>query len=312
MDMIINGRKGQSSDGKTLAVYNPATGELLDTIPAATEQDANLCLDAAYAGKKEWANTPLYQRVAVIQKFSKLLAERAQEFGTLLCREMGKPISQAVGEITLMADIAAGYAERAAHLYDMAIPDNVPGYSKDHIFTRREPLGVVLCILPFNFPVYIGAHKIIPALLMGNAVILKPPTSNPLTLIRIIETLHESGVPTSALHVITGSGSMLGTLLVDSDKIDAVAFTGSTEAGQDIAQRAAKHLHHVMLELGGNDPFIVFEDADLDLAVTEGVIGRLMNAGQVCCSPKRFIVQRSVKDLFVQKVKSEYFPGLPP
>ena len=311
MDMIINGNKCQSGNGKIIDVYNPATGELVDTVPSATEQDANLCLDAAYAGKKEWANTPLYKRVAIIQEFSKKLAARAEELGTLLCREMGKPISQATGEIGLMASIAAGYAERAAHLYDMAIPDNCPGYSKDHIFTRREPLGVVLCILPFNFPIYIGAHKIIPALLMGNAVILKPPSSNPLTLIKIVEVLHESGVPTSALHVITGSGSMLGTLLVDSDKINAVAFTGSTEVGQDIAQRAAKHLHHVMLELGGNDPFIVFEDADLDLAVWEAMVGRLSNAGQVCCSPKRFIVQRSVKDLFVQKLH-ELLAKIPP
>jgi len=302
MDMIINGKHLQASDGKTIAVTNPATGELVDTVPAATREDAELCLAAAQEGKKEWAAVPLYKRVAIIQKFAKLLHEKADELGPILCREMGKPIGAAVGEVHLMAGIAQAYSEHANHLYDMAIPDNCAGFSKDHIYTRREPLGVVLCILPFNYPLYIGAHKIIPALLMGNAVIIKPPSYNPLTLIKVVEVLQESGVPANAIQIITGSGSLLGKVLVESDKINAVAFTGSTEVGQDIAARSVAHLHRVMLELGGNDPFIVCEDADLDLAAREAAIGRVSNAGQTCCAPKRFLVARSVKDAFVEKV----------
>ena len=302
MKMIVNGIPRQASSGETLEIRNPATGELVDTVPAATKEDAALCLEAAYNGKKEWAETPLYKRVSIIQKFSKLLNERADELGNLLCREMGKPIKSACGEVRLLAGIASAYAERAAHLYDMGIPDNVAGYSKDHIFTRREPLGVVLCILPFNYPLYVGAHKFIPALLMGNAVIIKPPTTNPLTLIKVVEVLHESGVPTAALHIITGLGSSLGEALVDTDKINAVAFTGSTAVGKELARLSAPHLHRVMLELGGNDPFIVFADADLDLAAMEAAVGRVSNAGQTCCSPKRFLVERSVKDAFIEKL----------
>lgn len=304
MEMIVNGKHLPASDGKTLNVFNPATGELVDTVPAATYEDAQLCLSAAQEGKKEWGSVPLYQRVAIIQKFSRLLHEKADELGPLLCREMGKPIGAAVGEVHLMAGIAQAYSEHANHLYDMGIPDNCAGYSRDHIFTRREPLGVVLCILPFNYPLYIGAHKIIPALLMGNAVIIKPPSYNPLTLIKVTEVLQESGVPANAIQIITGSGSLLGKVLVESDKINAVAFTGSTEVGQDIAARSVAHLHHVMLELGGNDPFIVCEDADLELAAKEAVIGRLSNAGQTCCAPKRFLVARGVKDKFVELVKT--------
>ncbi|MBQ8851794.1 MAG: aldehyde dehydrogenase family protein, partial [Oscillibacter sp.] len=142
MEMIINGKRLQASDGKTQDVFNPATGELVDTVPAATSEDAQACLQAAYVGKTEWAATPLYKRVAISQNFARLLHEKADELGHLLCREMGKPIGAAVGEVHLMAGIAQAYSEHANHLYDMGIPDNCAGFSKDHIFTRREPLGV--------------------------------------------------------------------------------------------------------------------------------------------------------------------------
>jgi len=163
-------------------------------------------------------------------------------------------------------------------------------------------MGIVACITPFNYPVELCFHKAAAAMAMGNAVIIKPATDNPLTIMRVVELCWEAGIPGDVLQVVTGSGAKIGSLLAEDKDIDAISFTGSTEIGIQVAQMAAKTLKHVTLELGGNDPFIVFEDADMELAVAEAVSGRLKNAGQTCCSPKRFIVQSSVLETFTEKV----------
>lgn len=302
MKMFIDGEHASALDGGTIEVYNPANGELLDTVPSATALDVERCLASANEGRVLWAKVPLYERCAVLNRFCDSVTAQREELALLQCREMGKPINQCREEIASLADIVRGYAERAAHMYEVIMPENSAGLEKDLIFTQREPLGVVVCIIPFNYPAYIFAHKVGPAVAMGNAVILKPASSNPLLLLRLIELLAESGMPRGAIQSITGSGSALGRLLIDNDKINAVAFTGSTEVGREIAETAARRLHRVMLELGGNDPFIVFEDANLDAGSMEAWIGRLINAGQVCCGSKRFIVQKTVKDEFVRQL----------
>ena len=304
MQMIINGTLADASDGNTFEVTNPANGLLVDTVPDASNADVERCLAAASAARRLWRDTPLPQRAEIIRKWVALILEKRQELAVLHSREMGKPINEAFGEIGDCADVAGSYVERALHMYEIIMPES-GGLEKDLIFTRREPLGVVLCIIPFNYPAYILAHKITPALLMGNTVIVKPPSTNPLLDCRLAALLAEAGVPAGVIQILTGSGARLSEKLIPDSRIHAVAMTGSTEVGIDVAAKSASTLHRVMLELGGNDPMIVFDDADLDLAVEEAYNGRIVNAGQTCCAPKRFIVQKGVKDAFVAKLKAK-------
>ena len=300
MKMLIGGQKKDSGNNKVLKIINPATQELLDTVPNSSEEDLELALNYAVKGKKEWGETPLYKRSKILLAFAEKVREHKEELSELLSKETGKTIKEAVTEINAVQHIFRNFIEQANHLYGITIPDSQPGGEKDIIFTRREPLGVIVCIIPFNFPASTYAYKVAPALAMGNSVIVKPPSDNPMTLIRMTELLLECGVPANAVQVVTGSGSMVGKYLVESNKTDAVSLTGSTSVGVETAKSAAANLHHVFLELGGNDAMIIFEDGDIDLAVKDAVMARTTNAGQICIASKRFIVQNSIKDKFIK------------
>lgn len=304
MRMIIGGAKVGSRWGEEIEVINPATQEVMDKVPAAAEEDVNLCLESAFQGKKEWGATPLYARTAILEKCAEKIRKHKTELAALLSREMGKPIVQAEIDVEGAAHIIKGNAERANHIYGEVMPEKL-GAEKDVVFTKREPLGVVVCIVPFNYPLILATQKIAPALAGGNAVIIKPSTEDPLALIRMTELLLEAGIPENAVQIITGRGAKVGKWLVANNKINAVSMTGSTEAGREIAQIAASYLHRVFLELGGNDAMIIFEDADLELAVNEAM-SRIWNAGQTCMAPKRFVVHKQVRqqfaDLLVDKV----------
>ncbi len=302
MKMFIGGKAKDSSDHKTIAIYNSATQELIDEVPSATEEDVNEAINIAKQGSKLWSAMPTHARARILLKCADVLEAHAEELAVLLSTEMGKIIREARGEVDCAVQILRGYVEKAKHFYGKTMTDAQPSCDKDIIFTRREPLGVIACIAPFNYPVELSMHKVASALSVGNSVILKPASENPLTLIRITELMLEAGVPGSALQIVTGRGSLVGSMLVESSDIDAVSFTGSTEVGQQIAQNASRTLKHLFLELGGNDPFIVFDDADMELAVNECASGRIQNAGQTCCAPKRFLVQNSIKDIFVGKL----------
>lgn len=217
---------------------------------------------------------------------------------------MGKLIREARGEIRVCAQILRGFAEMANHHYGQTMTDYQVGTENDIIFTRYEPLGVVACISPFNYPVELCFQKVSAALAGGNAVIVKPATDNPLTIMKIVEICWECGVPGDVLQLVTGRGAVVGEILAESPDVQAISLTGSTEVGCEVAQKASRTLKRVFMELGGNDPFIVFEDADLDRAIADAVAGRIQNAGQTCCSPKRFIVQNSVKDAFIAGVQA--------
>jgi succinate-semialdehyde dehydrogenase/glutarate-semialdehyde dehydrogenase len=302
--MLINGQKRDASDNTVIEVYNPATGSLIDTVPNASIADVQECLEAAEKAKKVWAATPLYQRIQAIYRFLELFEQHREEITILESSEGGKAIMTANIEFDFTKEVYAGFAEMANHLGAEALPtENQQGNEKDIIFTRHEPYGVVVCIVPFNWPIGLMAHKVAPALLMGNAVIIKPSSENPLTVVRICELLQEAGLPAGVLQAVTGKGSKSGNALVASPKVNVVSFTGSTEIGVQIAKLAADHLCRVYLELGGNDPMIVFEDADIDLAVMMAVDGRTFNVGQVCTAAKRFIVHQSLKDVFIEKLK---------
>ena len=306
MKMLINGAWCEASDKAVIEVCNSATQEMIDTVPQATKGDVERAIDAAQAGKELWKNTPVHERCRILYRCADAIDARREELARCLSTEMGKIIRESRSEIRVCAQIFRAFAEAAAHHYGKTMTDYQIGAEKDILFTRHEPLGVVACISPFNYPVELASQKIAAALAAGNAVIVKPATDNPLTLMTIIGICFEQGVPGSVLQVITGRGSTVGDVLALSPRINAISLTGSTEVGLSVAQKGMSTLKRVFMELGGNDPFIVLDDADLEKSVQAAVSGRLQNAGQTCCSPKRFIVHASLHDAFVQGVMEAF------
>ena len=302
MKMIINGKAVDASDGKVLEIINPATGKVIDTVPAATTEDVNMAVAAAKSGQKIWAKIPVYKKVEIIRNFIALVAENKEDLAKLLSDETGKPIVEARAEIGNIPIAFEAFSEKAKHLYGEIVPPGLEaGQDKNILFTQREPIGVVACIIPFNFPCDLFDQKVAPALLAGNAAIVKPSTDNPLTLCRLTALLVEAGVTDGVIEIITGPGSVVGSMLCSNPDVHLITLTGSTEVGIETAKTAAGNLTHTALELGGNDAFIVLEDADVDLATDELIWGRMYNTGQVCCASKRFLVHRNRLDEFTKK-----------
>lgn len=297
MKMIINGSHVDSSDLSTIDVINPATSEVIDSIPSATHDDLEFALDTAKKGVKIWSDTPFEKRYEILCLVADKMLESREELANILAKENGKTYIDAFNEVTGASKVFRGYAEKMRHLYREIIPDD-----DSLIILSYDPLGVVACIVPFNFPIDLYAHKVAPALAMGNAVIVKPATATPLSNIMLTQIILDAGVPAEALQIVTGKGSNIGNYLSSSPKVNAVSLTGSTEAGMAVYENAARHMARVSLELGGNDAMIVLQDSDLDHAVKCGVESRTMNAGQVCACMKRFVVHNSVKDEFTRKL----------
>lgn len=302
--MIIGGQKVSASNGQVMDVVNPSTQEVVDTVPVATRQDIDTALDCAVAGFKEWSDVSLNDRIQVMRKFLQLYDAHTGELVDYVVKEAGKTIRSARGEAAYTRGFIEQYTDLARFIGSETFPmGSRAAFVDDLMLTVREPLGVVIGILPFNFPLSQVPHKTIAPLLMGNSVIMKPSSETPLTQIRLVELLLEAGVPGNAIQIVTGRGSEIGPWLTSDPRASKVSLTGSTEVGVDIAKEAAKNLHHVKLELGGNDPLIILEDADLDYAVSESIAGRgLGNAGQVCCSNKRFIVHNRIKEAYEKKL----------
>lgn len=303
MKSLIGNKWCDSSDGKVIEVYNPATNELIDTVPSLTKEDVERAIDYADAHQKDWEAKSVIERCEVVSRFAELVEENKDELAMLLSKETGKPIKEAYNEIANIGIGVPGYVEKVKHEYgNIVYRGTEKGQENTIQYTIQQPLGVVVAIIPFNFPSDIFINKVPPALLMGNAVILKPASVNPLTLTRYVELLVEAGVPAGVISVVHGSGSVVGKTLTSSKKVDMVSLTGSTAAGIDAAKNCADHCAHSSLELGGNDAFILCADGDMDLAIEETVWGRLYNTGQVCCASKRFLVENSVKDEFIKKM----------
>lgn len=307
MKMLINGQEVSASDGKVIEVTCPVNGELIGTVPCATKGDIELALKASVEGQKLWKAIPLREKDQILARFENLLEKNKREILTTLCKESGSSLRNGLMQIQSLPQLFRGYFETAKR-YDgrLMVPGIEAGHDgkteQDMQLVTWEPVGTVLAIVPFNASIMLFAYKAAPALAAGNAVIVKPPTTNPLAVIKICKLLWEAGVPGNALQVITGSGSEIGDYLVRDSRINAVTLTGSTEVGVHVAEIMARKLAPCALELGGNDPYIVMEDADLDKAIVEGAFWRMNSAGQVCISPKRFIIHNSLKDAFTEGV----------
>jgi succinate-semialdehyde dehydrogenase/glutarate-semialdehyde dehydrogenase len=303
MKMIIGGKAVDASDGAVIEVINPANGKVIDTVPAASEEDVRLAVEKAKEGQKKWARIPVHEKGDILLKFVALVEENKEKLARTLSDETGKPITEARGEIANIPIAFKGFVERAKHLYGEVIPAGQEKNQEHHVLlTLKEPIGVVACVIPFNFPCDLFDQKVAPTLLAGNAAIVKPSTDNPLTLCMLTEFLVQAGVTDGAVEILTGRGSQVGSWLCKNPDVHAITLTGSTEVGIETYKNAAGHLAHIALELGGNDAFIVWKDADLDLAAEEVIWGRMYNTGQVCCASKRFLIHHSLKEAFAAKV----------
>ncbi len=310
MKMLIDSQWMEASDGGQLEVHNPATGEVIDTVPKGTLEDAQKAVDAAQQGKRAMARLPAHERAAILFRIADALEANLNSLGELLATENGKPIQQTRDEVRVTARIFRGFGEEAKRIFGRVVPmDAVPGQERHLALTIRQPLGVVAAIVPFNYPVELYAHKAAPALAAGNAVIAKPPSECPLTLLKIAALMEEAGLPRAAHQMITGPGAVIGEFLAASPGTDMITVTGSTATGRRISELAARHLKQVHLELGGNDALIVCADADLEKAASAIVLGRLARGnGQICCAVKRIFVDSPVynelTDILTQKTRA--------
>ena len=304
MQCIINGKFVDASDKSTMDIVNPYTGKVIDKVPNCTKKDADRAVEYAKKAGESWAKVPVHQKVEILNKFLELVKDNRDDLAKTLSKETGKPITQAYAEIDNIFIAFPAFMEKAKHLYGNVIPQGTEaGQERTLQITVREPLGVMVAIIPFNFPCDLFDQKVAPAILAGNTVIVKPPHQNPSVLIKLVKLMHDAGLPKGVVQILTGEGDKVGNALALNKDVHGITFTGSTKVGKITYLNGAEHLAHVALELGGNDAFIVLDDADIDLAVNETVWGRMYNTGQVCCASKRFIVERSVLKEFEDKLK---------
>jgi acyl-CoA reductase-like NAD-dependent aldehyde dehydrogenase len=296
MRMLINSQWVEASDGQWIKVENSATREVLDTVPKATKEDAQEAIEAAQEGKRAMSRMPAHKRAAILFRIADAIEDNLESLGELLAQENGKPILQTRDEVRVTARIFRGFGEEAKRIFGRVVPmDAVPGQERHLALTIRQPLGVIAAIVPFNYPVELYAHKAAPALAAGNAVIAKPPSECPLTLLKIAEMMEDAGLPQAAHQMITGPGAVVGEVLASSPDIQAITLTGSTATGRRISELAARNLKQIHMELGGNDALIVCADADLEKAANAIVLGRLARGnGQICCAVKRILVENPV------------------
>ncbi len=298
--MLIDAHWVESAEGKWMDICNPGTGEVIDKVPRAGLGDVERAVAAAQEGKEAMRKLTSHERYVILMRVAECMQERVPELGQLLAQENGKPITQTRAEVAVTANIFRGFAEEGKRIFGRVMPvDAVRGQERHFAITIRQPLGVVAAIVPFNYPVELWGHKAAAALAAGNAVISKPPSACPLTLLKIAEILEEAGLPRAAHQMITGPGAVIGDFLASTPGIQLITVTGSTAVGVRIAQLAAENLKKVHMELGGNDALIILADADLEKAAEAVVLGRLARGnGQICCAVKRIYVEAPIYDVF--------------
>ncbi|WP_027799315.1 NAD-dependent succinate-semialdehyde dehydrogenase [Paraburkholderia dilworthii] len=291
---FINGQWVAAAGGRRFAVTDPATGKLVADVADSCPADARAAVDAAAAALPGWRATLPKDRAAVLRRWHALILEQQDALAALISLEQGKPLAEGRGEIVYGASYVAWFADEATRIYGDLIPQQQRGKRMSAI---KEPIGVVAAITPWNFPLAMIARKIAPALAAGCTVVAKPAEDTPLTAIALVMLAHRAGVPDGVLNLISASRESaveaVGEWLADS-RVRKITFTGSTPVGKYLARESANSLKKASLELGGNAPFIVFEDADLDAAVTGLLAAKFRNGGQTCVSPNRVYVQRSV------------------
>ena len=298
MDMLIGGKHISSDDLEE--VVNPYNGEVIDTIPIAHLQTAKLAIDEANNAKASLVDMSAFKVSNKLFNVVEKLKNNKNELAKLLSQEVGKPINESLVELDRSIETLKLAAEETKRIYGESVPLDAGLNGKGFFaFTQKLPLGVVAAITPFNYPLNLTIHKIAPAIACKNTVIVKPPTEAPLTVMKFCELLDEE-FPDGVVNTVTGYGSEVGDYLVSSPYVDKISFTGSITTGMMISQKAG--MKKVTLELGGNDPMIVLNDADVDKAVKGVINGAFLNAGQVCMGVKRIIIEESISSQFISKL----------
>jgi len=296
----VGGQWIKAQNGLTITVSNPANGEVLGTVPKLGSLETQRAIEAANTALSDWRALTAKDRAAKIRRWFELMLEYQDDLAKLMTLEQGKPLAEAKGEISYAASFLEWFAEEAKRVYG----DVIPGHQPDkRLIVMKQPIGVTAAITPWNFPAAMITRKAGPALAAGCTMVLKPASQTPFSALALAELSHRAGIPAGVFNVVTGSAGEIGSELTSNPIVRKLSFTGSTEIGRQLMAECAHDIKKVSLELGGNAPFIVFDDADLDKAVEGAIISKFRNNGQTCVCANRLYVQDAVYDKFAEKLK---------
>lgn len=293
---FVAGKWCDADHQQTSEILNPATLEIIGTVPNMGKAEAERAIEAAKEAWPLWKNKTAKDRSIILKKWFDLIISNADDLAFILTSEQGKPLAEAKGEILYAASFIEWFAEEAKRVYGDIIPSPYPDA---RIVVNKQPIGVVAAITPWNFPAAMITRKVAPALAAGCPCIVKPAPETPFTALALVDLAVQAGVPAEIFSVITGDAVHIGDAIFESDVVRKFTFTGSTPVGKMLLERSAKTLKKVSLELGGNAPFIVFDDADLDAAIEGALIAKFRNAGQTCVCVNRFLVQAGIYEKFI-------------
>ncbi|MCK4087371.1 NAD-dependent succinate-semialdehyde dehydrogenase [Acinetobacter radioresistens] len=297
--VFIDGQWLEAEQNKNFAVINPATGETIAHVPSVSEQQVVKAVQAADQALQSWKQTTAKERSILLKKWYQLMIEHQEDLAIILSTEQGKPMTESRGEILYGASFIEWFAEEAKRTYGDVIPHDKQGR---RLLVIRQPVGVVAAITPWNFPNAMITRKVGPALAAGCTVVIKPASETPLSALALVALAEEAGIPKGVINVVTGSAREIGGILTQHPLVRKVSFTGSTAIGKLLMQQCSSTMKKISMELGGNAPFIVFEDADLDKAVEGAIASKFRNSGQTCVCTNRILVQNSIYDTFVEKL----------
>ena len=301
--LFVGGKWREAGDGATLPVEDPATGETLCEIASATPEDARAALDAAASTQAEWQNFPPRERGEILRRSFEAMVARQDELALLMTMEMGKSLAESKAEIVYAAEFFRWFSEEAVRISGRW--SNEPS-GKGRLLTMKQPVGPCLLITPWNFPLAMGTRKIGPAIAAGCTMVVKPAQQTPLSMFALTQILADAGLPPGVLNVVTSSSaSKIIKPLVEDDRLRKLSFTGSTEVGRMLMEQASGRLLRLSMELGGNAPYLVFDDADLEVAVNQAVVAKMRNMGESCVAANRFHVHESIAEEFTARLSEK-------
>lgn len=295
--LFINGEwTGESLD--VIEVVNPATGETIGTVPNGNTNEARMAIESAQLAFEEWSSLTAGEKSSYLMKWYDLIMENKHDLAKMITLEMGKPLAEAIGEIEYAASFISWYAEEAKRIYGRTIPGST---TNKRIQVMKQPIGVVACITPWNFPAAMITRKMAPALAAGCTVVIKPSELTPFTAIKLFQLCEKAGFPKGVVNLVMGDAANIGKEMTSNNHVKKLTFTGSTNVGKILIQQSADHVQNLSLELGGHAPAIVFEDADLEKAVNGVITSKYRNGGQTCICSNRIYVHEQVLEEFIEK-----------
>jgi succinate-semialdehyde dehydrogenase/glutarate-semialdehyde dehydrogenase len=295
-EVYLGGRWQAAEDGATIDVTDPYDGALIGRVPSLSAGEVQAAIDAAEAAFPRWAAQPSRARGALLRRWFDLVEAHQEDLARLITRENGKPLKEARAEIGYGAGFIEFYAEEAGRIFGETIPPTVTGR---RLLVEREPVGVCVAITPWNFPMAMLTRKIAPALAAGCTIVIKPASQTPLSALALVVLAEEAGIPAGVINVVTGKAGMIGDIVTRSSVVRKISFTGSTEIGAQLMAASAPTIKRLSLELGGNAPLLVFDDADLDTAIETAMVAKFRNSGQSCVAANRIYVQAGIHDAFI-------------